>query len=41
MSIKLYGSAATRAGRTLWGLSEVGVPFEHIMIEMSKQKSVE
>lgn len=41
MTIKIYGPAASRASRALWIVHELGIPFEHVAIEMKDLKSPE
>jgi len=38
VTIKIYGPAASRASRALWMAHELGIPFEHIPIEMKDLK---
>jgi glutathione S-transferase len=38
VTLKIYGPAASRASRALWIVHELGVPFEHIPIEMKDLK---
>ncbi len=38
MTIKIYGPAASRVSRTLWIVHELGIPFEHIPMEMKDLK---
>jgi glutathione S-transferase len=38
VTIKIYGPAASRASRALWIVHELGIPFEHIPIEMKDLK---
>ena len=35
--IKLYGSAMSRAGRSLWALEEVGVKFEQVLVAETRK----
>ena len=39
MTIKIYGPSASRVSRTLWIVHELGIPFEHIPMEMKDLKS--
>lgn len=39
MTIKIYGPTASRAARALWMVNELGVPFEHIALEMKDLKN--
>ena len=39
MTIKIYGPAASRAARALWIVHELGIPFEHVALEMKELKS--
>ena len=41
MTIKIYGPAASRAARALWIVHELGVPFEHVAMEMKDLKNPE
>ena len=41
MTIKIYGPAASRAARTLWIVHELGIPFEHVAMEMKDLKGPE
>ena len=41
MTVKIYGPTASRAARALWAVNELGVPFEHVPIEMKDIKSPE
>ena len=38
MTIKIYGPAASRAARALWIVHELGIPFEHVAMEMKDLK---
>ena len=38
MTVKIYGPAASRASRALWIVHELGIPFEHVPIEMKDLK---
>ncbi len=38
MTIKIYGPTASRAARALWIVHELGIPFEHVPIEMKDLK---
>src|SRR5271154_2725991 len=35
--ITLYGSSRSRAGRSLWALEEVGVKFEHVLVDETRK----
>jgi glutathione S-transferase len=39
VTVKIYGPAASRASRALWIVHELGIPFEHIPVEMKDLKS--
>ena len=39
MTIKIYGPVASRAARALWISHELGIPFEHVPMEMKDLKS--
>jgi glutathione S-transferase len=39
VTIKIYGPAASRAARALWIVHELGIPFEHVALEMKELKS--
>jgi glutathione S-transferase len=39
VTIKIYGPTASRAARALWMVNELGVPFEHIALEMKDLKN--
>jgi glutathione S-transferase len=41
VTIKIYGPSASRASRALWIVHELGIPFEHIAVEMKDLKSAE
>jgi glutathione S-transferase len=41
VTVKIYGPAASRAARALWMVRELGVPFEHIPIEMKDLKGAD
>lgn len=41
MTIKIYGPSASRASRALWIVHELGIPFEHIAVEMKDLKTAE
>jgi len=41
VTIKIYGPAASRAARALWIVHELGIPFEHVPMEMKALKSPE
>jgi glutathione S-transferase len=38
VTIKIYGPTASRAARALWIVHELGIPFEHIAVEMKDLK---
>ena len=38
MTVKIYGPTASRASRALWIVHELGIPFEHVPIEMKDLK---
>ena len=39
MTVKIYGPTASRAARALWIAHELGIPFEHIAMEMKDLKN--
>jgi len=39
--IKLYGTAMSRSGRSLWALEELGLKYDHVPIEVMKAKGPE
>jgi glutathione S-transferase len=39
VTIKIYGPTASRAARALWIAHELGIPHEHIAIEMKDLKN--
>ena len=39
MTIKIYGPTASRAARALWIAHELGIPYEHIAVEMKDLKN--
>ena len=39
MTIKIYGPTASRAARALWIVHELGIPFEHVALEMKDLKN--
>ena len=41
MTVKIYGPAASRAARALWIVHELGIPFEHVAMEMKDAKGAE
>jgi glutathione S-transferase len=41
VTVKIYGPTASRAVRALWIANELGIPFEHIAIEMKDLKGAE
>ena len=41
MTVKIYGPVASRARRPLWIVHELGIPFEHVALEMKAVKSPE
>ena len=41
MTVKIYGPTASRASRALWIVNELGIPFEHIAVEMKDLKNAE
>ena len=38
MTIQIYGPVASRAARALWIAHELGIPFEHVPMEMKELK---
>jgi glutathione S-transferase len=41
VTIKIYGPTASRAARALWIVHELGIPFEHVAMEMKDLKGAE
>jgi glutathione S-transferase len=41
VTVKIYGPAASRASRALWIVHELGIPFEHVPIEMKDLKGAD
>ncbi len=41
MTMKIYGSAMSRASRVMWCARELGVPFEHVDVAWEDQKKPE
>jgi glutathione S-transferase len=41
VTVKIYGPTASRAARALWIVHELGIPFEHIAVEMKDLKGPE
>jgi glutathione S-transferase len=41
VTIKIYGPTASRAARALWMVNELGIPFEHIALEMKDIRAPE
>ncbi len=41
MTVKIYGPTASRAARALWIVHELGIPFEHVAMEMKDLKGAE
>ncbi|WP_421998298.1 glutathione S-transferase family protein [Reyranella sp.] len=41
MTVKIYGPTASRASRALWIVHELGIPFEHVPVEMKDIKSAD
>ncbi len=41
MTVKIYGPTASRAARALWIVHELGLPFEHVPVEMKDLKNPE
>ena len=39
MTVKIYGPTASRAARALWIVHELGIPFEHVAVEMKDLKN--
>ena len=39
--MKLYGTAMSRSGRSLWALEELGLKYDHVPIEVMKAKGPE
>ena len=39
MTIQIYGPTASRAARALWIVHELGIPFEHVAMEMKDLKT--
>ena len=38
VTLKIYGPTASRAARALWIVHELGIPFEHVPMEMKDLK---
>jgi glutathione S-transferase len=41
MTLKIYGSVRSRAGRVMWCAREVGIPFEQVEVPFDKMKEPE
>jgi glutathione S-transferase len=41
VTVKIYGPTASRASRALWIVNELGIPFEHVAVEMKDLKNAE
>lgn len=41
MTVKIYGPTQSRAARPLWIVHELGIPFEHVQIEMKDTKGAD
>ena len=41
VTVKIYGPTASRAARSLWIVHELGIPFEHMGMEMKDLKGAE
>ncbi len=41
MTVKIYGPTASRASRALWIVNELGIPHEHVTVEMKDLKNAE
>jgi len=41
VTVKIYGPTASRAARALWIVHELGIPFEHIAVEMKDLKGAD
>ena len=41
MTVKIYGPTASRAARALWIVHELGIPFEHVGVEMKDLKNAD
>jgi glutathione S-transferase len=41
VTVKIYGPTASRAARALWIVHELGIPFEHIAMEMKDLKNAD
>ena len=41
MTVKIYGPTASRATRALWIVHELGIPFEHVPVEMKDLKNAD
>src|SRR5689334_7302926 len=41
VTVKIYGPTQSRASRALWIVHELGIPFEHVPVEMKDTKSPE
>jgi glutathione S-transferase len=41
VTVKIYGPTASRAARALWIVHELGIPFEHVAMEMKDLKGPE
>jgi len=41
VTVKIYGPTASRAARALWIVHELGIPFEHVAMEMKDLKNAD
>jgi glutathione S-transferase len=41
VTVKIYGPTASRAARALWIVHELGIPFEHVGVEMKDLKNAD